>query len=176
MTAQPRLSPIEAFLGWHQEAPGDTLIEYLDAEGQIATLTVDRVYQKACALAASLVEHGKQDDVVGINLQLEPDLVVCFYACWLAGRTPTVFNLAWSNEVRNGIIKRLGINVVLYTVLRLESLPESIHSMSIEGQFSLTHATFDRQPEPYFGLINQSSGTTGLPKVRGLLWMSLAEF
>jgi hypothetical protein len=65
MTTPAEQSPLAAFLEWHAAEPDAVAIE-------------------------SLGEHdgagAKQDDVVGIQVELESELYVAFMACWMAGK------------------------------------------------------------------------------------------
>lgn len=157
-------SPVAALQCWLAEKPDDVLVESWQ-QGKARFWTVEQIYARAIALARRLIHSGvNQDSVIGLHLQLEPDLVTAFYACWLAGCTPTVFNLAWDQQTRNGIISRLQIGLVLCTALPPADLPSNVETLVIDQEQSAVEG-FQQRPEPFYALINQSSGTTGLPKV-----------
>jgi acyl-CoA synthetase (AMP-forming)/AMP-acid ligase II len=80
-------SPLAAFLQWYRDEPDAIAVECL--AGPHRRVTVREVYARAARLANSLlkVEGSKQDDVVGIQIELEPELYIAFFACWMAGRS-----------------------------------------------------------------------------------------
>jgi acyl-CoA synthetase (AMP-forming)/AMP-acid ligase II len=83
-------SPLAAFLAWHAAEPDGVAIEsYGEHDGTARTLTVGDVYARAVRIAQALlaVPGAQQDDVVGIQVELESELYVAFIACWMAGRS-----------------------------------------------------------------------------------------
>jgi hypothetical protein len=78
--------------------------------------------------------------------------------------TPTVMNVAWTPKIYENVISRLEIKTVLHTRLTPPSLPNlhALHTPSLGSTSALP--TLPLSLEPYYALINQSSGTTGPPK------------
>jgi acyl-CoA synthetase (AMP-forming)/AMP-acid ligase II len=85
----PEQSPLGAFLEWHAKEPNAIAVEsYGEHDGQQVKLTVDDIYRRAVRLAQALLEEpgSKKDDIIGIQIELESELYVAFFACWMAGR------------------------------------------------------------------------------------------
>jgi acyl-CoA synthetase (AMP-forming)/AMP-acid ligase II len=82
-------SPLAAFLEWDAAEPNAIAVECCaEHDGQERKLTVHDVYCRAARLAKTLLDQAgsKQDDVVGLQIELESELYVAFFACWMAGR------------------------------------------------------------------------------------------
>jgi hypothetical protein len=83
-------SPLAALIAWHASDPQAFAVEcYGEPDGSTDhKLTVDDVYRRALGLAQILLEQreDKQDSVVGLNMELESELYVAFFACWMSGR------------------------------------------------------------------------------------------
>jgi len=164
-------SPLDELLLWHDKQPDATILRFIDEETSTEhCLNLDQILLRARALACAITQHGKQDDIIGLHLELEPNLYIAFYACWLAGRTPTVLNLTWSPEIRQKVLNRLDIKTILHTRLHpdLELEETNLTIINIDQAIASNIAnapSFEVRQEPFYALINQSSGTTGVPKV-----------
>lgn len=72
-------------------------------------------------------------------------------------------NVTWNSETYAAVVSRLDIRTIVHTRLAPPQLP-NVHAMDLTSLESLDDIPPSFAPEPFFALINQSSGTTGPPK------------
>ncbi|BFZ58567.1 hypothetical protein PYCC9005_005631 [Savitreella phatthalungensis] len=166
--------PLERLLAWHRESPDAAALEI---GKQI--YSIEHVLQRVSAISTLINEswpeasraEGREDrqsrgldaDVVGLWMDLEQDLYTGFFACWAAGCTPTVLNLAWPSDVLEAVVKRLGISIVLHNA----RTPPDVDGLRAVSTSSVKDARIDILQGlqlPKIALVNQSSGSTGTPK------------
>lgn len=178
---QQAQDPLERYIAWQADKPDAVVLRSLSADDKETELTTTGFLQRVSGIAAHLQEilpaekrdggldrrreRGLDATVIGLYMDLEPDLLTAYFATWCHTCTPTVLNLKWSHDVLDKVLTRLDCRVVLYNRKKPPHLPEGVQGVDLSkvaDSDSFQHLGDCKMPT--VALINQSSGSTGVPK------------
>ncbi|TPX49035.1 hypothetical protein SeMB42_g02130 [Synchytrium endobioticum] len=123
---------------------------------------------------ATRPQHDAESSVIALHVTAEADFVLAVYAAWLAGRSVCVLNKDWAAETRQALVQRLGINLILYSLL---GKPQELPGVQALDMKLLSDELHDDAitAVPLYAWITHTSGTTGLPKSTMIQMKTIAK-
>ena len=154
----------------------DTYLIGYDEDGARTTSTFRAFFDRASRLGSLFQERGLElGDRVAIVAENRPEVLVAYFACWLAGLTACPINVSETRERKIRILAQAGCRLVLAEAShRAEAEALAQRAQAVVGVLTLDDleahiAGFDPiEPEPLpletGGFLIFTSGTTGRPK------------